>query len=154
MGEAHAAPARNALAHLQSGFLGAARSPFPFPLTVPLPILQRTHSLHTHGFVFAPTSDGAYPLTPPDSTQPVGAEAALWANVGVTGLFKQGDRVPPGGTFTYTWNTIGWPTTQGVWLYHDHSVCDTENVGLGAIGIVVIHPPAGDPMLEQDVDMR
>lgn len=126
----------------------------PFPLTVPLPILQRTHSLHTHGFVFAPTSDGAYPLTPPDPTQPVGPEAALWANVGVTGAFKQGDRVPPGGTFTYTWNTIGWPTTQGVWLYHDHSVCDTENVGLGAIGIVVIHPPAGDPMLEQDVDIR
>ncbi len=126
----------------------------PFPLFVPLPILQRTHSLHTHGFVFAPTSDGAYPLTPPDQTQPVGAEAALWANVGVTGGFKQGDRVPPGATFTYSWNTIGWPTTQGVWLYHDHSVCDTENVGLGAIGIVVIHPPQGDPMLEQDVDLR
>ena len=76
----------------------------------------------------------------------------MWASVGVTGGFKQGDRVPPGGTFTYSWNTIGWPTTQGVWLYHDHSVCDTENVSLGAIGIVVIHPPAGDPMLEQDVD--
>ena len=128
--------------------------PFPFPLFVNLPVLQRTHSLHTHGFVFAPPFDGAYPLTPPDPAQPVGAEAALWASVGVTGGFKQGDRVPPGGTFTYSWNTFGWPTTQGVWLYHDHSVCDTDNVGLGAIGIVVIHPPAGDPMLEQDVDLR
>lgn len=127
---------------------------FPFPFRVSLPVLQRTHSLHTHGFVFAPTSDGAYPLTPPDPTQPVGAEAALWANVSVTGAFKQGDRVPPGGTFIYSWNTIGWPTTQGVWLYHDHSVCDTENVSLGAIGIVVIHPPQNDPMGEQDVDIR
>lgn len=126
----------------------------PFPLTVPLPILQRTHSLHNHGFDFAPTSDGAYPLTQPDPIQPVGAEAALWANVGVTGAFKQCARVPPGGTFIYTWHTIGWPTTQEEWLYHDHSVCDTENVGPGAIGIVVIHPPAGDPMLEKDVDIR
>jgi len=130
----------------------------PFPIFQPLPVLQRTHSLHTHGFVFAPTSDGAYPLTPPDPTQAVGAEVALWATVGVNGGFKQGDRVPPGGTFIYSWNTIGWPTTQGVWLYHDHSVCDTDNVSLGAIGIVVIHPPSGDPMANpatgQDVDIR
>ena len=104
-----------------------------------------THSLHPHGFVFAPTSDGAYPLSPPDKTQPVGSEAALWASVGVGG-FKKGDRVPPppvlgapGGTFTYTWNTFGWPTTAGVWLYHDHSICDMDNVNLGAIGIIVIH---------------
>jgi plastocyanin/FtsP/CotA-like multicopper oxidase with cupredoxin domain len=129
-------------------------SVLPFPLFINLPVLQRTHSLHTHGFVFAPPFDGAYPLTPPDPGQPVGVEAPAWASVGVTGSFKQGDRVPPGGTFTYQWNTFGWPTTQGVWLYHDHSVCDTDNVGLGAIGIVVIHPPAGDPMLEQDVDLR
>ena len=121
----------------------------PFPLFQFLPTLQRTHSLHTHGFVFAPQFDGAYPLTPIDPAQPVGTEAALW-----DGDFKQGDRVPPGGTFTYTWNTLGWPTTQGVWLYHDHSVCDTENVALGAIGIIVIHPPAGDPVADQDVDIR
>ena len=61
-----------------------------------------------------------------------------------TGTLKQGDRVPPGGTFDYHWNTLGWPTTAGVWLYHDHSICDAENVGLGAIGIIVIHNPA-DP---------
>lgn len=106
-------------------------------------IKTRSHSLHPHGFVFAPTSDGAYPLSPPDPTQPVGAEAALWAAVGVTD-FKKGDRVPPGGTFTYVWNTLSWPTTAGIWLYHDHSICDMENVQLGAIGLIVIHNPA-DP---------
>jgi hypothetical protein len=65
-------------------------------------VLTRTHSLHPHGFVFQTTSDGAYPLTPPDPAQPVGSEAAAWAGVGVHGQFKQGDRVPPGATFTYT----------------------------------------------------
>jgi FtsP/CotA-like multicopper oxidase with cupredoxin domain/plastocyanin len=103
-------------------------------------VTDRCHSLHPHGFVFAPTSDGAYPLSPPDPTQPVGGEAALWTAVGVTGE-KKGDRIPPGATFTYTWNTFRWPTTAGVWLYHDHSVCDMDNVRLGAIGIIVIHNP-------------
>lgn len=113
--------------------------------------LARTHSLHPHGFVFAPTSDGAYPLTPADPSQSVGAEAAAWAAIGVTGAFKQGDRVPPGGTFTYTWDTFGWPTTAGVWLYHDHSVCDMENVELGAIGLIVIHNPID---AANEVDIR
>jgi hypothetical protein len=38
-----------------------------------------------------------------------------------------------------------------VWLYHDHSICDHENVEFGAIGIIVIHNPedAG-----QEVDIR
>jgi hypothetical protein len=98
----------------------------------------RTHSLHPHGFVFASMHNGAYPLSPPDPDQPVGGEAALWASLGVSG-FKKGDRVPPDATFTYTWNTIGWPATAGVWLYHDHSICDMDNVQPGAIGIVVIH---------------
>jgi FtsP/CotA-like multicopper oxidase with cupredoxin domain/plastocyanin len=114
-------------------------------------VLTRTHSLHPHGFVFQTTSDGAYPLTPPDPAQPVGAEAAAWAGVGVSGQFKQGDRVPPGGTFTYTWETFGWPSTAGVWLYHDHSICDMENIELGAIGIIVIHNNAGDPSNEVDI---
>src|SRR5437660_11965731 len=30
--------------------------------------LARAHSLHPHGFVFLPTSDGAYPLSPPAPT--------------------------------------------------------------------------------------
>jgi plastocyanin/FtsP/CotA-like multicopper oxidase with cupredoxin domain len=114
-------------------------------------IKTRTHSLHPHGFVFEATSDGAYPLSPPDQSQPVEAEAAAWAGVGVTGQFKQGDRVPPGATFTYTWQTIGWPTTAGVWLYHDHSICDMENIELGAIGIVIIHNPADTA---NEVDIR
>lgn len=117
----------------------------PFIATSPLiPIESRTHSLHPHGFVFASKFDGAYPLTPPDTGQPVGAEGPLWTAIGVTGGSKQGDRVPPDGTFTYRWETLGWPTTAGVWLYHDHSICDTENVELGAIGIIVIHN-AADP---------
>jgi FtsP/CotA-like multicopper oxidase with cupredoxin domain/plastocyanin len=124
----------------------------PFPVQVPFPIEKRTHSLHPHGFVFAPASDGAYPLSPPDPSQPIpAAETAAWASAGVTGPFKQGDRVPPGGTFDYTWNTFGWPTTAGVWLYHDHSVCDMDNVEHGAIGIIVIHNPKD---AANEVDIR
>lgn len=107
-------------------------------------VRQRTHSLHPHGIVFAPEYDGAYPLSPPDRTQPIPAgEAAAWSSIGVTS-FRQGDRVPPDGTFTYTWDTFGWPATSGVWHYHDHSFCDAENVLLGALGFLVIHNP-GDP---------
>lgn len=116
---------------------------------------ERAHSLHPHGIVFAAEYDGAYPLSPPDLTQPVTPavvdptdptkkdEAALWALLGVTGN-KIGDRLPPGATFTYRWNTFGWPSTAGVWLYHDHSICDHHNVELGAIGILVIHNPADE----------
>ncbi len=130
---------------------------FPFPVAEPIEIEKRVHSLHPHGFVFKATSDGAYPLSPPDSAQPVAGapgpdETALWAIVpGFSGTRKKGDRVPPGGTFTYRWNTIGWPSTSNVWLYHDHSICDMENVELGAIGIIVIHNPADT---EQEVDIR
>lgn len=104
---------------------------------------SKIHSLHPHGFIFSNAHDGAYPLSPPDILQPVGSEAAVWANVSITD-FKKGDRIPPTGTFDYIWETLGWPTTAGVWLYHDHSICDTHNVGLGAIGIIVIHNP-NDP---------
>jgi FtsP/CotA-like multicopper oxidase with cupredoxin domain len=114
----------------------------------------RTHSLHPHGVVFEANSDGAFPLSPPDPAQPVNPdpahdETALWAAVG-GGQFKRGDRVPPGGTFTYRWNTFGWPTTAGVWLYHDHSINDMDNVERGAIGMLLIHNPAD----AQDVDIR
>ena len=110
---------------------------------------RRAHSLHPHGFVFAAQSDGAYPLSPADPAQPIPAdEVAAWSSLSVSSGLKQGDRVPAPvaggpndkpGTFTYTWQTIGWPTTAGVWLYHDHSICDMDNVELGAIGIIVIH---------------
>ena len=80
---------------------------------------QRAHSLHTHGFVFESRYDGAFPLSPPDPSQPVGAEAPLWALVHLTG-YKKGDRVPGPdssvpdgadgyGTFVYHWETFGWP---------------------------------------------
>lgn len=121
-----------------------------------LPALERAHSIHPHGVVFGNENDGAYPLSPP-STDPANlittpAEQTAWGSVGVTGKQKLGDRVPGGGTFTYTWNTFGWPTTAGVWLYHDHSVCDDKNVLRGAIGIIVVHNTA-DPedFPEQDL---
>jgi plastocyanin len=126
-----------------------------------LPVEMRTHSLHPHGFAFLAIHDGAYPLSPPDKSQPVGPEQAVWNLVNVK-QFKKGDRVPPLGTFDYTWiagapseddpNTIEpWPTTAGVWLYHDHSICDMDNVELGAIGIIVIHNPQD---ADQEVDIR
>ncbi len=113
----------------------------------------RSHSMHPHGIVFRPEFDGAYPLSPADLNQPIGAgEAAAWASVGVTGGFKKGDRVPPGGTFVYTWDTFGWPTTAGIWHYHDHAIGDADNVTLGARGFLVIHKP-GDPddVVHQDL---
>ncbi|HAL25743.1 MAG TPA: multicopper oxidase domain-containing protein [Jatrophihabitantaceae bacterium] len=124
---------------------------FPVPASIPLPVEKRTHSLHPHGFVFAPKFDGAFPLSPPDPDQPIEpAQAAAWAELNVTAL-KQGDRVPPGGTFTYQWHTRGWPTTAGVWLYHDHSICDMENTEHGAIGVIAIHNPADT---NNEVDIR
>jgi plastocyanin len=118
-----------------------------------LDITACTHSLHPHGIVFAPQYDGAFPLSPPDPSQPIPpAEAAAWAAIKVTGGLKQGDRVPPGGTFTYTWDTFGWPTTAGVWHYHDHSICDHQNTILGALGFLVIHNPDDpDDVIEQDL---
>ena len=138
-----------------------------------LPIERRTHSLHPHGFAFLAVHDGAYPLSPQDKPnklsngqvvsdgQPVGSEHGLWTHLGVKD-FKQGDRVPPGATFNYTWiagapseddpGTIEpWPTTAGVWLYHDHSICDMDNVNLGAIGVIVIHNPEDE---NEEVDIR
>ena len=122
-------------------------------------VKARTHSMHVHGFVFKQEHDGAYPLSNADPTQRVDGttpnpgqivapnETAVWNSIAafpslIFGTLKKGDRVPPGGTFVYTWNTVGWPTTAGVWLYHDHSFCDDKNMGLGAIGIVVIHNPS------------
>jgi len=106
-------------------------------------LLDRTHSLHPHGITFHAVHDGAYPLSPPDFSQAVDTEATLWATVGVTS-FKKGDRVPSGATFTYHWDTHSWPTTAGVWLYHDHSPGDMSNVNQGAIGLLVVHNTA-DP---------
>jgi plastocyanin/FtsP/CotA-like multicopper oxidase with cupredoxin domain len=107
-----------------------------------LPAAARAHSLHAHGLTFPSKYDGAYPLSPPDPKQLITTqERNQWIAIGVTGPYKQGDRVPAGGTFTYIWEARG-PASAGVWSYHDHSICDMENVGLGAIGIIVVHNPA------------
>jgi plastocyanin/FtsP/CotA-like multicopper oxidase with cupredoxin domain len=107
-----------------------------------LPAAARAHSLHAHGLTFPSKYDGAYPLSPPDPDQLVTTkERNQWIEIGVTGRYKQGDRVPAGGTFTYIWEARG-PASAGVWSYHDHSICDMENVGLGAIGMIVVHNPA------------
>jgi plastocyanin len=114
----------------------------PWERGQPLAVLKRTHSLHTHGFTFPAKYDGAYPLSPPDVSQPIDtAERSLWNAVGVKGAFKQGDRVPPGGSFTYSWEASG-AANAGIWIYHDHSVADMESTMRGAIGFVVIHNTA------------
>jgi len=127
-----------------------------------LDALITAHSLHTHGITYSNKHDGAYPLSPEDDSNdprtstPVKLnpitpdEKDFWATVDVSGTYKQGDRVPVGGTFTYVWDTLNWPTTAGVWLYHDHSFCDMSNVMSGAIGALVIH----NPLDGQDVDIR
>ena len=94
------------------------------------------------GSTFPSKYDGAYPLSPPDPDQLITTqERNQWIAIGVTGRYKQGDRVPAGGTFTYILEARG-PASAGVWSYHDHSICDMENVGLGAIGMIVVHNPA------------
>ena len=89
-------------------------------------VKARTHSLHVHGFVFKQEHDGAYPLSNTDAAQRVDGttptpgqiaapnEIALWNSVAPAGSsnfgsLKKGDRVPPGGTFVYSWTTQGWP---------------------------------------------
>ena len=64
------------------------------------------------------------------------------------GPYKQGDRVPPIGSFTYVWEARG-PASAGVWIYHDHSICD-GNVARGALGLIVVHNPA-DKLNEVDI---
>ncbi|MEM7456913.1 MAG: hypothetical protein AAF456_21395 [Planctomycetota bacterium] len=119
-----------------------------------LPFSHRCHSMHPHGILFPTKYDGSYPLSPPDDpSSAAGSDEfdpdnriendadirALWHRAGTMGAYKQGDRVPPGGTFTYRWRTHGNRNTAGVWLYHDHSIHDADNVRMGAIGFLVIH---------------
>ena len=110
---------------------------------------KRTHSLHAHGVSFPTKYDGAYPLSPPDRDQPIEpSERPFWDGIGVTGPYKQGDRVPPAASFTYAWQARG-AASAGVWIYHDHSICH-ENVALGALGLIVVHNPA-DKLNEVDI---
>jgi hypothetical protein len=91
---------------------------------------ERTHSLHPHGVQRTVLYDGAYPLSPPDPAQG-GA---------------RGDRVPPGGAFTYVW-TCPQQAAAGTWLYHDASVTGWR-MGDGAFGALVIWAP-GEPEGDQ-----
>jgi len=60
-----------------------------------LPAAARAHSLHAHGLTFPSKYDGAYPLSPPDPGQLITTpERNQWIAIGVTGSYKQGDRVP------------------------------------------------------------
>ena len=121
----------------------------------------RAHSLHPHGIAFEARYGGGFPMSPRDRSQPVPCEEMNYCiAVGKTyfkeddGLYcKRGDRVPPGGTFTYRWSTRGWDSTAGVWLYHDHSVRDHHNVLMGAIGMIVIHDPNDPSDVFIDIDL-
>ena len=55
------------------------------------------HSLHPHGLLYDPASDGAYKGRP-----------------------GPGTAVPFGETYTYTWTAVA--SSVGTWPYHDHSV--------------------------------
>src|SRR5207237_277721 len=57
-------------------------------------------------------------------------------------------RLPPLGSFAYVWEARG-PASAGVWIYHDHSICD-GNVARGALGLIVVHNPA-DKLNEVDI---
>ena len=116
----------------------------------PLNYKLRTHSLHPHGISFSARYDGAFPISPHDPEQPIPpSERRYFRRFGnrffldeQNRFLKRSDLVPPGATFIYRWDTRGWATTAGVWLYHDHSVADHHNVLHGAIGMLVIHDPA------------
>ena len=127
-----------------------------------IPHTTRAHSLHPHGIAFEARYGGGFPMSPLDQDQPVPEEEINYCIgfgkkyfKGDDGLlYKRGDRVPAGGTFTYRWSTRGWDSTAGVWLYHDHSVRDHHNVLMGAIGMIVIHDPndPNDVFIDIDLD--
>lgn len=56
------------------------------------------HSIHPHGVWYDPASDGMWRADDPQ---------------------RDGTAVPPGGTYTYTWQCQ--PSSVGAWVYHDHS---------------------------------
>ncbi|MGR9107435.1 MAG: hypothetical protein ACU843_10955 [Gammaproteobacteria bacterium] len=76
----------------------------PTPFSEPIPTEVRTHCFHPRGIDYSPYHDREAVLSLPGPKQAVGSEAPVWREVGVT-TYKKGDRVPPGGTFTYIWDT-------------------------------------------------
>jgi FtsP/CotA-like multicopper oxidase with cupredoxin domain len=65
------------------------------------------HSIHPHGVLYTPDSDGAWVGTNPT---------------------KPGTAIKPGDTYTYTYTAL--PSSVGTWPYHDHSV--PQSIGLAA----------------------
>jgi hypothetical protein len=86
---------------------------------------SRPYSIHPHGVLYAKDSEGnAY-------------------NDGTAGASKIGGAVPPGHTYTYTWQV---PERAGpgpddpssvVWLYHSH-VDDQRDVDAGLVGTIIV----------------
>jgi FtsP/CotA-like multicopper oxidase with cupredoxin domain len=82
------------------------------------------HSIHPHGVLYRPDSDGTWLALDPD---------------------QPGAAVPVGGTYTYEYTAV--PTSVGTWPYHDHSVPQSLTGGdpimelgaeLGLFGIIAI----------------
>lgn len=76
----------------------------PTPFNEPFPTENRTHGLLPYFVDGTDEHDRNNDACFPDSKQPVGTEAALWNQIGIA-RFKNGKRVPPGGTFVYAWHT-------------------------------------------------
>jgi hephaestin len=86
---------------------------------------SRPYSMHPHGVLYAKDSEGsAY-------------------GDGTAGASKIGGAVPPGATYTYTWQV---PERAGpgpndpssvVWLYHSH-VEDQKDVDAGLVGAIIV----------------
>jgi manganese oxidase len=83
------------------------------------------YSMHAHGVGYAKASEGA-----------------AYAD-GIALAAKGGDSVPPGGTFTYTWDVRDsagpGPADPSsiVWLYHSH-VDERRDVNSGLIGAIIV----------------
>lgn len=75
------------------------------------------HSMHFHGVVYSPSSDGSY----------------------IPGFSGPGADVPPGGSFTY--RLFAGPDSWGVWPYHDHSPSMEQSIAGGLYGALSILRP-------------
>lgn len=85
------------------------------------------HSIHVHGLVYEPGSDGAWIASRPDAP---------------------GTAVLPGHTYSYRYKVA--PTSVGTWVYHDHSMPQALggdipvmdiSAQLGMFGLIAIDPP-------------
>jgi len=112
-----------------------------------VPFSVTRHSIGQGAKRPAPTATPARLRLRPTSAVPTRSRHRIQANPSALRLpngtsigvrIQEGDRVPPGGTFTYTLATFGWPTTAGVWLYHDHSIATWRTSNKARSAIVVI----------------